>query len=103
MGDRESVYGFAAVGLDVIPVQENDEAGRLLRKLAESDYAIIYMTERVYHYLHNEIAKYEDALTPAIVPIPGVSGTSGLGVAMIKKSVERAIGSDILFGGKSNA
>jgi V/A-type H+-transporting ATPase subunit F len=100
MGDRESVYGFAAVGLDVIPARENDEAGRLLRKLADSDYAVIYMTERMYHYLRDEISKYEDALTPAIIPIPGASGTNGLGVAMIKKSVERAIGSDILFGGK---
>jgi V/A-type H+-transporting ATPase subunit F len=100
MGDRSSVYGFAAVGLDVIPARENSEAGRLLHKLADSGYAIVYITERLYDYLRGEIAEYEDRLVPAIIPIPGASGAVGLGIGMIKKSVERAIGSDILFGGK---
>lgn len=37
--------------------------------------------------------------TPAIIPIPGVDGNFGIGIANVKKSVERAVGADILFGG----
>ncbi len=36
--------------------------------------------------------------TPAIIQIPGVSGNTGAGVAGVKKSVEQAVGSDIIFG-----
>lgn len=32
----------------------------------------------------------------AIIPIPGVSGNTGLGMRMVKKSVEQAVGSDII-------
>ena len=42
------------------------------------------------------IARYKDELTPAIILIPGKEGSLGLGMANIKKSVERAVGADIL-------
>jgi V/A-type H+-transporting ATPase subunit F len=100
MGDHDSVYGFAAVGLDVIPTEENASAGRRLRELAEGGYAVIYITERLYKFLETDIAEYQESVLPAIIPIPGASGSSGMGVVMVKKSVERAVGSDILFGGE---
>ena len=97
MGDRDSIYGFAAVGLDVIPAEENVSAGRKLHKLAEGGYAVIYITERLYKFLEADIVKYQESILPAIIPIPGAAGSSGAGVNMIKKNVERAVGSDILF------
>jgi V/A-type H+-transporting ATPase subunit F len=45
-----------------------------------------------------EIAKYEDMRIPAVVPIPGIDGSYGIGMANLKKAVERAVGADILFG-----
>ena len=35
MGDRDSIYGFAAIGLDVRPVSDPAKAGRQLRALAD--------------------------------------------------------------------
>jgi V/A-type H+-transporting ATPase subunit F len=35
---------------------------------------------------------------PAIIQIPGVRGNTGNGISGVKKSVEQAVGSDILFG-----
>ena len=35
---------------------------------------------------------------PAIIQIPGARGNTGAGIAGVKKSVEQAVGSDILFG-----
>jgi V/A-type H+-transporting ATPase subunit F len=98
MGDRDSIYGFAAVGLEVIPAEEDAAAGRKLRDLADGGYAVIYITERLYKFLEADIAEYQEFVLPAIIPIPGASGSSGMGVEMVKKSVERAVGSDILFG-----
>jgi V/A-type H+-transporting ATPase subunit F len=100
MGDRDSIYGFAAVGLEPFPTDENAGAAHKLHELAENGYAVIYMTEHLYTFLSAEIEKYSESVLPAIIPIPGASGGTGLGVARVKKSVERAVGSDILFGGE---
>lgn len=98
MGDRDSVYGFAAIGMDVFPVAEPAHAGRQLRTLAESGYAVIYVTEALYEHLHREAEGYRGKPLPAVIPIPGISGNTGRGVSRVKKFVEQAVGSDILFG-----
>jgi V/A-type H+-transporting ATPase subunit F len=46
--------------------------------------------------LENEINKYKDKPTPAIILIPGREGSLGLAQAALRASVERAVGSDIL-------
>ena len=43
------------------------------------------------------VDRYKTAQIPAIIPIPGREGSLGLGIASVKKSVERAVGADILF------
>ncbi len=97
LGDRDSIYGFAALGLDTYPVEEKEEAARLLKTLAEGTYAVIYITESLQAQLETEIERYIVDYLPAIIPIPGVSGNTGKGMQYVKKSVERAVGSDIIF------
>lgn len=98
MGDQDSIYGFAALGLDTYPVTERDEAAKLLKTLADGQYAIIYITESLQAELEMEIDRYITSFLPSIIPIPGVSGNTGKGMRSVKKSVERAVGSDIIFG-----
>jgi len=97
LGDYDSIYGFAALGLDVFPVSGPEEAGRLLHRLSGNDYAVIYVTEAVAAEIEEEIKQYQGQVLPAIILIPGVSGNTGEGIAGVKKSVEQAVGSDILF------
>lgn len=97
IGDRDSIYGFAALGLDTFPVTDPVEAGKKLRRLAEGAYAVIYITEALAAQLERELDHYRSLPLPAIIPIPGVSGNTGMGVKMVKKSVEQAVGSDIIF------
>ena len=49
--------------------------------------------------MKHEIDRYKDAIVPTIIQIPGISGNTGSGIEGVKKSVEQAVGSDILFGG----
>ena len=66
VGDRDSIYGFAALGLSIFPTAgDHEEDAKLLRR---------------------------------IIQIPGVSGNTGAGIQGVKQSVEKAVGSDILFG-----
>ena len=97
MGDHDSIYGFAALGFDIFPVS-GDEARRKLRELAESDYAVIYITEKLAKEIQEQLDRYRDQLLPAIIQIPGVSGNTGEGVRDVHLSVEKAVGTDILFG-----
>ena len=98
IGDYDSIYGFSALGLDIYPVKEKDEAKTTLKKLVLGEYAIIYIVESTSKDLTEEIDKYKENISPAIIPIPGVSGNTGEGVAQVKSFVEQAVGSDILFG-----
>lgn len=97
LGDRDSIYGFAALGLDTFPVSNVEDAAKKLKKLAEGKYAVIYITEALQAQLETEIDRYRSDQIPAIIPIPGVSGNTGKGMVNVKKSVERAVGSDIIF------
>lgn len=97
LGDRDSIYGYAALGLDTYPVSERDEAVKTLKTLVDGQYAVIYITEAWQSQLEAEIDRYVTAPLPAIIPIPGVSGNTGRGMYNVKKSVERAVGSDIIF------
>ena len=97
MGDRDSIYGYAALGLDTYPVTDQEEAAKQLKLLAGSQYAVIYETEALQAQLESEIDHYVSEGLPAIIPIPGVSGNTGMGIRNVKKSVERAVGSDIIF------
>ena len=99
MGEYDSIYGFATLGLTLLPTdgKSDEEASRILRIASESGYGVIYMTESLMERIPREVARYQDKLTPAIIAIPGVSGNTGAGIANVKKSVEQAVGSDILF------
>ena len=93
LGDRESVLGFKTLGLDVHPAETAEEARKILHRLArDGETAIIYLTEQ----FQDEVKKYKDAVIPAIILIPGKSGSLGIGMQNITDSVERAVGADIL-------
>ena len=97
MGDRDSIYGFAAVGLEPHPVTDTEKAAAELKAMVESDYAVIYITEELAAGLEKEIIHYSERELPAIILIPGVKGNTGEGIAAVKRSVEQAVGSDIIF------
>lgn len=96
LGEKDSVMGFLALGLEVCAVSELEEARKALHRMAKEDYAILYITEQLALELQTDIARYRDALAPAIIPIPGKEGSLGLGMDQITQSVERAVGADIL-------
>lgn len=97
VGDYDSIYGFATLGLDTFPVSTRKEAEEKLEQLAGREYGIIYITEALAAECTHIIEKFQEQILPAIILIPGVSGNTGDGVQGVKDSVEKAVGSDILF------
>ena len=97
IGDRDSVLGFQAIGFDVFPVDGPQEAEPLVKKLAEDMYAVIYVTEQIAAGIGPVIAQYRNSRFPAIIPVPGIQGTLGIGMGGVRQCVEKAVGADILF------
>lgn len=96
LGDKDSVLGFQALGLEVVPVQNAEEGRQALHRMAKGGYAVIYLTEQLAQQITQDIQRYKDALTPAVILIPGKEGPLGIGMAAVKTAVERAVGADIL-------
>lgn len=101
IGDYDSIYGFAALGLDTFPVNSPEEAKAALKKLVDGAHAVIYITEALAAKLDEELDLYRERLLPAIILIPGIYGNTGKGIAQVKKSIEQAVGSDIIFNSES--
>ena len=97
IGDRDSIYGFAALGLDINVIEQGEDPKQKFRSLCQGGYAVIYITEALALQLDEEIEHYKESPTPAIILIPGVTGNTGQGIASVKKTVEKAVGSDIIF------
>lgn len=96
IGDKDSIYGFAALGLGIFPCQDAVSASHTLRQLAKNGYGVIYVTEMLYEQLGEEIEHFRDLPLPAIIPIPGIVGNTGVGMKNVSRSVEKAVGSDII-------
>ncbi len=69
LGDSDITLAFKAIGMDVYNANSVGEASEKLRLLARN-YSVIFITS---------------------------NGTTGYGVQNIKKDVEKAVGTDILF------
>ena len=80
LGNYNSIYGFAALGLDTFPVEDPADGKEKLNRLAAGEYAVIYITEQLAAQLSAEISKYSEELMPAIIQIPGISGNTGAGI-----------------------
>ena len=62
IGDSESIKGFAAIGMDIYPCDDNENAPHLFRKIADGDnYAVIFITEEMFGLVEKERKRYEEA------------------------------------------
>ena len=97
LGDKDSVMGFLALGIDIFPVYDADEIKKTIHKLVEEEYAIIYIAEKATLMARDVIDRYKDNELPAIIVIPGIQGSMGIGMNEVRQSAKRATGMDLLF------
>ncbi|MCD7959741.1 MAG: V-type ATP synthase subunit F [Ruminococcus sp.] len=95
VGDRDSVYGFAALGLDTYFIGNGNDATACIQRLAKEKTAVIYLTEPLAEAIPEVLEKYREKATPAIIPIPSVSGSTGYGRRVIQEAMIKAVGTDL--------
>ena len=70
LGDAQSVQGFAALGLQVCPAENAEQARPILHRLAKEDTAIIYVTEQLAAGLTAELKPLPQSSYPCHYPHP---------------------------------
>ena len=69
VGDKDSVLGFKALGLEVYPVDSVEEARKTVHALAKENCAILYLTEQL-------AAQMKDVLAYHVIVLNSSSETS---------------------------
>jgi V/A-type H+-transporting ATPase subunit F len=96
IGDRNSVLIYRMLGFDVFSTSSPEEASQKIDELAESDYGVIYITEKIAENISDTIHKYDEKMLPAIILVPDQTGSRGIGKRRVQENVEKAVGQDIL-------
>lgn len=96
VGDKDSILAFKALGIDVYPVIEIEEAKKAIDKMALNNYAVIFVTEQIAQHLGETIKRYNRQMLPAIILIPSNQGSLNIGMQKIRDNVEKAVGVNIL-------
>lgn len=96
IGDRDSILVFGALGVTVFPTSDFREASRRIAAWAKEGYAVIFVTEQLAAQMEQVFDQYKNNPDVALIMIPNNGGSTGIGLENIKKSVEKAIGADIL-------
>lgn len=97
VGEKASVMGFRAVGFEVAETEDASAVEAAVARMVREQYGVVFITEQALHRTPGLLDKYKSLRIPAIIPIPGRDGTLGIGMYNLRKSVERAVGADILF------
>ena len=97
VGPKDSIYGFAALGLEVFPVSSVDEAKTMVKHLLNDNAAIIFLTESFASEIYEKTSALIKESMAAIIPIPDSSGALGVGMENLRSAVIKAVGTDILF------
>lgn len=96
VGHRDTILPFQMVGFEIFSVQMEKEAQNAVRKLAQTGYGIIYITEDIAALIPETLAYYDKQILPALILIPTQHGSSGLALRRVEENIEKAVGQNIL-------
>ncbi|HHW18694.1 MAG TPA: V-type ATP synthase subunit F [Firmicutes bacterium] len=100
LGQRDAVLGFKASGAVCFPADDPEEARAALAKILEGDYAILLVTEEIAEALRKELSPLYEKPRPIVTILPDARKPKGIGMELLRKRVERAVGANILFKGE---
>lgn len=96
MGDADSVLGFRALGVETAVPEGVDSAREIFRRLVRQETSVIMITEDLLDILQEQIAETMNSAVPAVVVLPGITGTRKRGEDTIRELIIRAVGVDLM-------
>lgn len=96
IGNAQTVSLFSTLGYVVLEAEDAEAARCRLQAAAKSgEYAVLFLEECYYVALADELARYAKDPLPAVTVLPGRAGGAGLGAELLKRAMERAVGTDV--------
>ena len=101
VGSYDSILPFKAIGLDVVVVSDENilQVPQIISKFAKAGYAALFVEETLYERFNEAVSEISESSDMCTIPVPNQSGSAGIGLSLIRRNVERAVGMDI-FGVK---
>lgn len=96
IGERESVAGFRALGLEVAPAGDVQAALEVLEQWAEDDFAVIFLTEKLAQAMGPELAAWRLRYLPVVTVIPSACQAPWLGREELRTAIRKATGIDMI-------
>jgi V/A-type H+/Na+-transporting ATPase subunit F len=98
IGSEEAIMGFIPLGVTCLPIKEKEEIDEIINTLKSDQFAAVFITEEWATRVRSSLDEaFKNEALPALVTVPSPQGATKDGLANLKKIVEQAIGSDILF------
>jgi V/A-type H+/Na+-transporting ATPase subunit F len=97
LGEKHLILGFKGVGFEIVPVEESSMVMAELMTLSrDPEIAIILITESMAAENSQAIKEFRQRSPAILTIIPTHEGSRHISFQEIRKSVEKAIGIDIL-------
>ncbi len=96
IGDRDTVWPFKALGNDVFFSDEHDLPTRLFADVVRQDFKLIFVTEEFYDAVRDAVHELSEDALPTVVILPSVKGARGITMQLIRDSVRRATGAELV-------
>lgn len=97
IGSKSIIQSFKLFGMEIFPINSLEEGRMVIKKISQDNFAVLFVTEDWMEKLDEDLIELKQKTIPAVIPLPTHLSKSDYGVRELKKTVERAVGSDILF------
>jgi V/A-type H+-transporting ATPase subunit F len=100
VGMADAVLPFGALGFKVYVANNSEEGESAVKQAASEGVGVLFLDETLAATMSDVLPELSEAGWPIITVIPGLKGSLGMGISLLRKRVEKAIGADILFKGE---
>lgn len=97
IGEKEIIIGFNLLGIKLFYANTPEEAIRALKECEQNHFSIVFITNEIAMTIISEIEQYQAISSMAISILPNRSEDTKISMEILKKNVEKAVGTDILF------
>lgn len=96
IGPKSVAALYGAAGVAVFEPSEEVSTPKLISKLYNDGYGIIFIAEKVYKSCEDAVKKYLTDPYPIIIPVPDDSSDGSYSKERIAANIKKAIGSDLI-------
>ncbi|MBU3942825.1 V-type ATP synthase subunit F [Patescibacteria group bacterium] len=95
LGEKKLILAFKSLGIDILGIEKEGDFELAKEKIANDDYGVLFITESTAKKYNKEIEEFYLKTLPAVLIIPGTEDVLHVGKESLKKTIERALGSDL--------